>query len=320
MRPIANEYKMMNRLLPSVLCLWFPLSCGYSQTTTAGSQAETSPIPICHSIDARTPVGLRELFRHTGERLPLVSAHRSGAGPGFPENCLATFEETLRVGYAMLEIDPRVTKDGHIVIHHDATLDRTTNGHGPIKEKTLAELRELRLKDINGDLTDHPIPTLSEVFQWARGRAILVIDQKDLSIVRRVRQIEKHGAESYAMLIAGGVKAAKECYDLNPDIMMEVFISDRKRFDAFEASGIRWSNVIAFVGHKPTSDRELLRLLHERGVTTIAGTSRNLDRELMQRPGTDGELESEYRKLLERGVDLIETDLPRLIWPMARST
>lgn len=277
----------------------------------------TDAVPTaCHNIHAETPAKLRELFRYTGDRLPIVCAHRGGAGPGLPENCIPTFAETLNHGYAMLEIDPRVTRDGQIVVHHDRALDRTTTGHGPIKERTLAELKELRLKDINGDVTSYQIPTLSEVFEWARGRAILVIDSKDLSIAERVRQIENHNAESYAMLIAGRVKDAKECHKLNPDIMMEVFIADRERFEAFEESGVRWSNVIAFVGHEPTNDRELLRLLHERGVSTIAGTSRNLDRELAKRPEGDGDLESKYRELLERGIDLIETDLPRRIWPL----
>ena len=208
------------------------------------------------------------------------------------------------------------TRDGQIVVLHDATLDRTTTGHGPIKEQTLAELKKLRLKDINGDVTDFQIPTLSEVFQWAKGKVVLVIDGKDLSAVDRVRQIEKHNAESYAMLIAGNAEAAKECFKLNPEIMMEVFISNQKQFDAFEASGVRWSNLIAFVGHKPTKDRDLLKRLHDRGVSTIAGTSRNLDRDLTKRQDGDEEFQPKYRELLERGVDLIETDLPRRIWPM----
>lgn len=269
-----------------------------------------------HRINPATPKGLRELLLFTGDRLPIVSAHRGGAGPGLPENCITTFEKTLQVGYAMLEIDPRVTRDGQIVIHHDAKLDRTTNGNGPIKEHTLAELKKLRLKDAEGELTAFQIPTLSEVFQWAKGRAILVIDSKDLSVAQRVEQIEKHDAESYAIVIAGGVKSAKECYELNSNIMMEVFIPNRERFDAFEASGIRWSNVIAFVGHEPTKDQELLRLLHEKGVTTIAGTSRNLDRKFAGQSTSNDEVASEYRRLLQRGIDLIETDLPRQIWPM----
>src|SRR5687768_7782528 len=70
-----------------------------------------------HYLDVKTPAGLKALLKFTGEPLPLVSGHRGGAGAGYPENCIATFERTLSRAYAMLEVDPRFTKDGHIVLH-----------------------------------------------------------------------------------------------------------------------------------------------------------------------------------------------------------
>src|SRR4051812_11646987 len=76
-------------------------------------------------IDAKTPQGLMDLLKYTGEPLPLVSGHRGGAAVGYPENCLATFEHTLQYTFALLEVDPRYTKDGQIVIHHDPSLERT---------------------------------------------------------------------------------------------------------------------------------------------------------------------------------------------------
>lgn len=311
----------MKRHLLSLLCLLIPLASVYAQSPNAELPAGGAAIvggktESVHWIDAETPEALRELFRFSGAKLPIVSAHRGGAGPGLPENCLATFAATLKSGYAMIEIDPRLTRDGQIVIHHDLTLERTTTGTGSIHDCSLAELKELRLKDLNGKVTEYQIPTLDEVFQWAEGKAILVIDSKDLSIEQRVQQIEKHDAEAYAIVIAGGVHAAKECYELNPDIMMEVFISNRKQFEAFAASGLPWSNLIAFVGHQPTDDQELLKRLHDQGVSTIAGTSRNLDKELVERAGRDPALESQYKSLMDRGIDLIETDLPRRVWPL----
>lgn len=101
---------------------------------------------LMHRIDARSPQGLRDLFRHTDQPLPLVSAHRGGPQPGYPENCLATFENTLHHTFAIMEVDPRYTKDGQIVLHHDDTLGRTTTGRGKVSDFTLAELKALRLK------------------------------------------------------------------------------------------------------------------------------------------------------------------------------
>ena len=149
--------------------------------------AATAPQPASglHRIDAGTPQGLQDLFAPGPEALPLVSAHRGGAGPGFPENCIATFEQTLRHGWAMLEIDPRYTKDRMLVLNHDPTLDRTTSGTGRVADYTLAELKELRLKDRRGQLTEHRITTLDEAMTWARGKAILLVssDLKELMAV-----------------------------------------------------------------------------------------------------------------------------------------
>ena len=265
-----------------------------------------------HVIDAKTPEGLRELFRYTGDPLPLVSAHRGGARRKFPENCIATFESTLQHTYAIMEIDPRYTKDGAIVVHHDATLDRTTTGRGRLAELTLQELRELRLKDTEGHVTGLQIPTLDEVLEWARGKTILVLDQKDVPVEARVRKIEEHRAEAHAMLIVYSLKDARKCYKLNKNIMTEIMIPDREKFYQFDKAGIPWSNIIAFVGHTPPTDKELLQMIHAKGTSCMAGTSRNLDREFVaDRASGTGSIEKRYRALLGQGINVIETDLPR---------
>ncbi len=265
-----------------------------------------------HVIDTGTPQGLRALFRYTADPLHLVSAHRGGPQQKFPENCIATFENTLQHTYAIMEIDPRYTKDGAIVVHHDTTLERTTTGKGRVAELTLQELKELRLKDTEGLVTDFQIPTLDEVLDWARGKTILVLDQKDVPVEARARKIEEHRAEAYAMLIVYSFKEATKCYELNKNIMMEVMIPDRERFYQFDERGIPWSNIVAFVGHTPPTDKELLQMIHAKGTSCIVGTSRNLDRELIANRATGSRaIEQRYRNLLQVGADIIETDLPR---------
>jgi glycerophosphoryl diester phosphodiesterase len=263
-----------------------------------------------HALDARSPEGLRELFRYTGESLPLVSAHRGGAIANHPENCLATFENTLRQTFAIMEVDPRYTRDGQIVIHHDPTLDRTTTGSGRVVDHDLADLRKLRLKDPSGKATDYQIPTLDEALTWARGKTILVLDQKDVPVKARVKKIEEHQAEAYAMLIVYSFEGARQCYDLNKNVMMEVMITDRKQFEAFDKTGVPWSNIVAFVGHNPPRDRELLAMIHAKGALCLAGTSRNLDRQLAALGDQPREpIAAQYRALLKQGVDFVEADL-----------
>ena len=244
--------------------------------------------------------------------LPIVSAHRGGAGPGYPENCIATFEQTLSKGFAMLEIDPRLTKDGQVVVHHDATLDRTTTGIGKLVDKTLDELQQLRLKDSEGRVTEYKIPTLDQVIRWARGKTILVLDQKDVPLATRVTKISDNNAESYVMLIIGNYRDAKMCYEMNSDIMMEVMVPSHEKADAFDATGIPWDHVIAFLGHVPPDDPTLYASVNQKGASTMVGTSRNLDREYQQRIAKDENgLRVDYQSLLDRGADVIETDLPR---------
>jgi glycerophosphoryl diester phosphodiesterase len=271
-----------------------------------------------HRLTPRTAPDLQELLAHGGEPLPLVSAHRGGgAQKGFPENCIATFEQTLKHSYAMLEIDPRYSKDGAIVLHHDATLDRTTTGSGPVSAKTLAELKELKLKDAGGNVTGFRMPTLDEVLEWARGKAILVLDQKDVPVTARVKKIGEHKAEGYAMLIVGSFKDAKECHALNPNVMMEVMIPNREKALEFDKLGIPWRNVIAFVGHVPPEDKGLYEMIHAKGANCMIGTSRNLDKRFLSGKVKEIEgLEAEYREYLGRGADVIETDIPVPLAPL----
>lgn len=287
----------------------------HAATQTVGTaRAATSE---SYTVDAQTPAGLRELFRPTSERLPLLSAHRGGAAKDFPENCLATYEATLRHAWSMLEIDLRATKDGHLVLMHDPTLDRTSNGTGRIQDRTLAELRELQLKDRDGNLTNHRIPTLDEAIAWARGKTILIFDKKEVPVRDAVRKIAEHQAESYAMVMAYSAKDITECHAANPGVMMEVMLGTAERFTEFERTGVPWDRIIAFVGHTQTPDVELCRRIRAKGASCMAGTSRNIDRQfLTRRVATMDPLRADYEAVLAKGVDIIETDIPRELGPL----
>lgn len=284
---------------------------------TPASGTPRPATPGFYTVDAQTPAGLRELFRPTSERLPLLSAHRGGAAKDLPENCLATYEATLRHAWSMLEIDLRATKDGHIMLMHDPTLDRTSNGTGRIQDRTLAELRELRLKDREGNLTNRRIPTLDEAIAWARGKTILIFDKKEVPVRDAVRKITEHKAESYAMVMAYSAKDITECHAANPDVMMEVMLGTPERFAEFERTGVPWDRIIAFVGHTQTPDVELCRRIRAKGASCMAGTSRNIDRQfLTRRVVTMDPLRADYEAVLAKGVDIIETDIPRELGPL----
>jgi glycerophosphoryl diester phosphodiesterase len=207
-----------------------------------------------------------------------------------------------------------------IVLMHDPTLDRTTNGKGAVKDHTWKELRGLRLKDRQGNLTPHRIPTLDEAMKWARGKTLLALDKKEVPVKEVVRVIEQHRAESYALLMAYNIKEVTECYKLNPEVMMEVMMGTPERFQEFSGSGVPWQNIIAFVGHTQTPDAELCRQIRANGASCMAGTSRNIDRQFLGGRVTSMEpLKADYIAVLDRGVDVIETDIPREVAPLLYS-
>lgn len=264
----------------------------------------------CFGFTSSDPGGLRNLLRYTASHATLISAHRGGAQQGFPENCIATFQHSLQHGCTMLEVDPRLTRDGQIVLHHDSTLDRTTSGSGLLKQKTLAELKQLTLTDLDGNPTKYQMPTLEETIQWSRGKTVLVLDQKDVPLQQRIDAITKHDAESFVMLIISSMKDATQVHQSNPNIMMELFVSDMNRVQQIDQSGIPWDRIIAFVGHKPPTDKPLIDAIHQRGAMCMAGTSRHLDKELSKQGSSDIDLRKRYRDLIAFGIDVIETDLP----------
>ena len=88
-----------------------------------------------------------------------------GSNP--PENSLASFGEAIKQGADGFELDVFLTKDNKLVVFHDDTLERMSNGAGNITDYTLTELRSLRLKDNKGQLTELQIPTLDEVLDLA---------------------------------------------------------------------------------------------------------------------------------------------------------
>lgn len=106
------------------------------------------------------------------EKLPKIVAHRGGASLA-EENSIKAIENAIQLGVDIIEIDIRITKDGQLVLMHDKSINRTTNGKGYVKKMTLAEIKKQQLK--NGD----PIPTLEEVLNLVSSHNIkLLIEVK----------------------------------------------------------------------------------------------------------------------------------------------
>ena len=109
-------------------------------------------------------------------RLPLVVAHR-GASTEKPENTLAAFEAAVGAGADAVEFDVRMSRDGHAVVMHDASVDRTTDAHGLVRDLTLRELKRCTTRSSG---RPGEIPTLAEALALLSGRAAVDVEIKNL--------------------------------------------------------------------------------------------------------------------------------------------
>lgn len=108
----------------------------------------------------------------------IVTAHR-GASHVAPENTLSAMAAAVEAGAEYAELDVRLTRDGQVVLMHDRTVDRTTNGTGDLWDFSLSELQALEAGSWFGEeFEGEPIPTLREVIQFAKGRLKLNIEIK----------------------------------------------------------------------------------------------------------------------------------------------
>lgn len=107
-----------------------------------------------------------------------------------PENSLMAVQRCIDLGLDIVEIDVRLTKDGHLVAMHDKTVDRTTNGSGLLSEMTLEEVRNLRLKNACGVRhSRQQVPTLEEIMLLTKDKIMVNLDKTEGETVREAYEI-----------------------------------------------------------------------------------------------------------------------------------
>lgn len=160
---------------------------------------------------------------------PLVIAHR-GDSAHRPENTLASFASALEVGAELVEFDLHLTRDRHPVVLHDAALDRTTSGQGPVRERTLAEVRTLSAgypARFGAAYAGERVPTLVEALAFLRGRAKVMIeikaeavedDDEDGIEARTIAEVRKAGMVGDVAFLSFERRALRRCRDHAPEI------------------------------------------------------------------------------------------------------
>ncbi|WP_299112651.1 glycerophosphodiester phosphodiesterase family protein [uncultured Winogradskyella sp.] len=249
---------------------------------------------------------LIEVFKATKVDYPNISVHRGGKGlKNYPENCLETLQYVNDSISAIYEVDIAQTKDGKLILMHDNSIDRTTNGSGSVKYMTYNQLKKYNLVDDFGTVTKFKIPLFSKVLEWCKiNNVILTVDIK-----RSVKQedvinaIKDAKAEHVCIIITYDIVQAQSAYNLAPELLLSVSARNHKEFDRLLETNIPVENMLAFTGTR-LSNKSLYKRLHKENIVCILGTLGNLDRQAEARG--DGL----YEQWKNKGVDIIATDRP----------
>ncbi|MGP1274609.1 MAG: glycerophosphodiester phosphodiesterase family protein [Caulobacterales bacterium] len=259
-------------------------------------------------VAAVTPEGqyIPDVLRCLMDRdTTLISAHRGGVEPGFPEHAIETFANTLSGGPMLLEMDVRRTADGVLVMMHDESLERTTTGTGNVEDLTFAELTGLQLVDNEGEVTNYRIPSLSEVLNWARGRAYVQLDLKrTVPVEELVEAIVAHDALGYAMVITYTEEDALRAAQANGDVVVSIQLTEPERLAALSAAGVNTERLVGWMGVQRELDPSVWSHLDDAGIPPVAGTLWHLDGAVLE--SGDSTI---YRDFAEAGVAMIATDL-----------
>ena len=203
---------------------------------------------------------------------PLIIAHR-GDSAHRPENTLASFASALEVGADIVELDVQLTRDARLAVIHDATLDRTTDGKGPVRERSLQELRALSAgypERFGSAYAGERVPVLEEVLAFLKGRARALIEIKKESVsedaqggiealcVEAVRRAQMSGDVA---LISFERKALLRCRELGPEVKRGHLFARASAAEVVE--GARAVECDLVMPRKDLLSDELVRLARE---------------------------------------------------------
>jgi glycerophosphoryl diester phosphodiesterase len=192
---------------------------------------------------------------------PLLGGHR-GNPAHHPENTMRSFRSAIEAGCDLIECDVHLSSDGRLVVIHDHTLDRTTNGHGLVRDHSAAALRKLDAGQ------GERIPLLQEVIELALGKVGLVIEIKQLPIVyegleeKLVNMLRQLGAVQECAVISFHHPAIRKLREIEPRLQLGILEGSRP---IDPARLLREAGADVFSPHWGAMDREVVEQIHSAG-------------------------------------------------------
>jgi glycerophosphoryl diester phosphodiesterase len=226
----------------------------------------------------------------------LLQAHRTGDRPGAAENSIGAMQASLDDGALFMEMDVAKTADGVLVLMHDDTVDRTTNGTGAVSEMTYAEISELRLVDVDGQVLDEGVPTFTDALSFLDGRGFAQVDLKDTSFEEISETLVAANAVDRSVVITYSIEDAIRLAGLLPEVTLSVGARDAEDLERLSQGGVDFSLTTIWLGvgtGNPDWDAVLANLGLETSFGDFGG----------ERNGT-----VDYQLLSQNGAEVISVD------------
>jgi glycerophosphoryl diester phosphodiesterase len=237
----------------------------------------------------------------------MIASHR-GTHNDFPENSMSAFKRGIELGIDVIEMDVRHTKDDSLVIMHDATVDRMTNGKGKVSDLTFEEVRSLRLK-FKGELTEEKVPTLEEALNLARGKILVDLDIKTNKVPEIMKVVDR-------------TQTANTCFYFLGRGIYAKMVKEKKPAYRTLVRGHREADVDSIFAVTKTEAVHIAPSFYTVAVTSKikANGGRIWINALgdVDKKAAAGDVEA-YGELLKNGANMIQTDYPALLMKYLKS-
>jgi len=219
----------------------------------------------------------------------LKIGHR-GARAYEPENTLRSFRKAMELGVDAVELDVRRTKDGKVVVIHDAKVDKTTNGKGSVSELTLNEIKQLVTEK------GEKVPTLEEALDFLDRKVKILMELKETGFEKEVlRQIRERGLENNVVIVSFLEDALSKVREMDEEVETGlIYVRHKNPIKA--ALDLRASHLLPLYRFTHTAN---VKKAHENGLKVIVWTINNPE---------------EVPQYIKKGVDGIASDRPDILF------
>jgi glycerophosphoryl diester phosphodiesterase len=232
----------------------------------------------------------------------LIVAHR-GFSAAAPENTLAAFQKAIDLHAEFIECDVRATADRQLVVIHDATLDRTTNGDGAVCGDTVAELKHLDAGSwFAPEFAGERIPTLDEVLDLVKGKSKLIVELKEENLEdAAVDAISAHGMLAEVMIASFNEQAGFRLTELDPRVPFELIV--------YSPGPLGGNESVRLADQASSVDARILAVNYQAITPDLVESARAANVQLLAWTVND---EQTLRAMADLGVPMIATDDLRL--------